>query len=68
MQQLDRKRFNKATLNNIGFLYTRDKFDYIVIQDVDMLPLNDDLPYGFPETGVMHIAAPWLHPYYHYVR
>jgi len=31
------------------------------MHDVDLIPLNDGLDYGFPKDP-MHIAAPWLHP------
>jgi hypothetical protein len=37
------------------------------MHDVDLLPLNPELPYGFPEDGtVMHVAGPGLHPKYNY--
>ena len=35
--------------------------DYICMHDVDLLPLNDDLPYNFPDSA-SHIASPALHP------
>ena len=28
------------------------------MHDVDLVPSNDDLPYSFPEKGVMHVSAP----------
>lgn len=41
--------------------------DYIAMHDVDLLPLNPALDYHYPPTGhVNHIAAPYLHPRYHY--
>ena len=36
------------------------------MHDVDLLPLNKDLYYGFPEKGPFHVSAPFLHPKYHY--
>ena len=42
--------------------------DYIVMHDVDLLPLNNDLNYGYPDNGPFHIAAPHLHPKYHYPK
>lgn len=44
---------------------TEDEFDYLALHDVDLLPLNPKLSYAFP-TLPYHIAAPWLHPQYHY--
>lgn len=40
--------------------------DYIAMHDVDLLPQNEDLDYGFPEEGPFHVASPELHPLYHY--
>ena len=39
--------------------------DYIALHDVDLLPTNDKLNYGYPAVP-RHISAPWLHPNYHY--
>jgi xylosylprotein 4-beta-galactosyltransferase len=47
-------------------LYTRDNYDYIAMHDVDLLPLNSQLKYEYPEKGPLHIASPDLHPKYHY--
>lgn len=62
INQVDRFRFNRASLINVGFLYTKNKFDYLVIHDIDLLPLNKNLSYYYPIDGVLHISAPWLHP------
>lgn len=60
-------RFNRASLLNVGFLAARnDNCDYFVMHDVDLLPLNKKLFYGYPEKGPFHISAPHLHPKYHY--
>lgn len=72
--QVDGYRFNRASLINAGFLYATSPgrkdgkiSDYIAMHDVDLLPLNKNLPYEFPgESSVMHVAAPGLHPKYDY--
>ena len=59
-------RFNRASLLNIGFLLSRNECDYMVMHDVDLLPMNDDLQYSYPTKGPLHISSPELHPLYHY--
>lgn len=66
MNQVDRFRFNRASLINVGFLFAEEHYDYIAMHDVDLLPQNSDLVYSFPKHGPLHIAAPELHPKYHY--
>lgn len=66
LNQVDRYRFNRASLINVGFLHAHHEFDYIAMHDVDLLPLNDQLHYEFPLDGPFHVAAPDLHPKYHY--
>ncbi|CRK90021.1 CLUMA_CG003746, isoform A [Clunio marinus] len=66
INQIDRFRFNRASLINVGFLYTKENFDYIAMHDVDLLPLNENLKYDYPIDGPFHIAAPGLHPKYNY--
>ena len=61
-----RGRFNRASLINVGFLESGNDTDYIAMHDVDLLPLNEQLDYGFPEAGPFHVASPELHPLYHY--
>ncbi|XP_055327173.1 beta-1,4-galactosyltransferase 7-like [Paramacrobiotus metropolitanus] len=69
INQVDEYRFNRASLINVGFLYTKDTHDYVVMHDVDLLPDNRDLRYDFPALDtVMHIASPELHPRYHYKK
>lgn len=48
INQADEYRFNRASLINVGFLLSRNECDYIVMHDVDLLPLNKDLSYRFP--------------------
>lgn len=67
LNQIDRYRFNRASLINVGFRFCSEVYDYIAMHDVDLLPLNDNLHYDYPgEDGPLHIASPELHPRYHY--
>lgn len=66
MNQVDRYRFNRASLINAGFLLAEANYDYIAMHDVDLLPMNPHLHYSYPKHGPLHIAAPHLHPKYHY--
>nr|CAG4637257.1 EOG090X0AZ6 [Ceriodaphnia reticulata] len=69
INQNDDFRFNRASLINVGFVHisTLEKYDYIVMHDVDLLPINSQLKYAYPGDGqALHIASPELHPKYHY--
>lgn len=66
INQVDKYRFNRASLINVGFLLARNRSSYIAIHDVDLLPLNDKLSYQFPVNGPFHVSAPGLHPKYNY--
>lgn len=66
LNQMDKYRFNRASLINIGYLYTKREYDYIAMHDVDLLPLNTNLSYAYPKEQPFHVAAPNLHPRYHY--
>ncbi|XP_048884047.1 beta-1,4-galactosyltransferase 7 isoform X1 [Brienomyrus brachyistius] len=66
INQVDHYRFNRASLINVGFLESGNDTDYVAMHDVDLLPQNEALDYGFPEEGPFHIASPELHPLYHY--
>jgi xylosylprotein 4-beta-galactosyltransferase len=67
INQADTHRFNRAALINIGFIESRFIVDYIVMHDVDLLPLNyRELSYKYPENGPIHLASPEYHPIYHY--
>ncbi|KAF3838826.1 hypothetical protein F7725_010594 [Dissostichus mawsoni] len=46
--------------------YSGNDTDYLAMHDVDLLPLNEALDYGFPSEGPFHVASPELHPLYHY--
>lgn len=50
----------------MGYLESGNDTDYLAMHDVDLLPQNDALDYGFPEEGPFHVASPELHPLYHY--
>ncbi|XP_074603145.1 beta-1,4-galactosyltransferase 7 [Brevipalpus obovatus] len=68
INQNDSLRFNRASLINAGYLLTKDRADYIAMHDVDLLPLNPNLDYGYPEGDVYHISSPQLHPKYKYKK
>ncbi|XP_049809933.1 beta-1,4-galactosyltransferase 7 [Schistocerca nitens] len=66
LNQIDSYRFNRAALINVGFREVCPECDYIAMHDVDLLPLNSQLSYGYPESGPFHVASPQLHPRYNY--
>ncbi|CAG7820175.1 unnamed protein product [Allacma fusca] len=67
VNQVDKYRFNRAALINVGFKYAKNQSTYMVMHDVDLLPLNRNLSYKKPgKAHVMHVAAPGLHPKYDY--
>ena len=67
INQIDKHRFNRAALINIGFIESCSFVDYIVMHDIDLLPLNQrELSYRYPEHGPVHLASPEYHPMYHY--
>lgn len=66
INQVDNLRFNRASLLNVGFLESSVDCDYIAMHDVDLMPLNPEVRYQFPEEGPYHVSAPHLHPRYHY--
>lgn len=68
INQVDSYRFNRASLINIGYLYTKTDYDYVAMHDIDLLPLNKNLSYGYPHEQPFHVAAPNLHPRYHYAN
>ena len=75
LNQVDEWRFNRASLINVGYLFSQQQqqndteCNYIAMHDVDLLPLNDQLDYSYPnETGVYHVSAPGLHPEYSYSK
>ncbi|CAO4370465.1 unnamed protein product [Caenorhabditis nigoni] len=70
INQTDSLRFNRASLINVGWNEAdRLGCDYMVMNDVDLLPINPEVPYKFPEVGIIrHITSPEYHPKYHYEK
>lgn len=68
INQSSRYRFNRGALANIGFLIAKNSSDYIAIHDVDLIPLNNNLSYSYPNLGPHHIASPEYHPQYNYSK
>ncbi|VDO63338.1 unnamed protein product [Heligmosomoides polygyrus] len=70
LNQTDEFRFNRASLINVGWLESdRLGCDYMVMHDVDLLPLNPEINYRYPGEGVVrHISAPQYHPKYNYSK
>jgi xylosylprotein 4-beta-galactosyltransferase len=67
VNQVDKYRFNRASLINVGFLFSASECDYMAMHDVDLLPLNEQLDYGYPlNNKPYHVSAPGLHPIYNY--
>jgi len=66
INQVDKFRFNRASLINVGFHESSPSCDYIAIHDVDLLPQNPNLLYKYPEKGPHHLSPPGLHPEYSY--
>lgn len=66
LNQSARYRFNRGALANVGYLLVKNESDYIAIHDVDLVPLNKNLSYSYPEQGPYHLTAPKYHPNYNY--
>jgi hypothetical protein len=55
IHQDDAKQFNRGSLLNIGFKYAeKNRCDYVVFHDIDMIPLSVD--YSYSETP-LHLAT-----------
>uniref|UniRef100_A0A914CC58 Beta-1,4-galactosyltransferase 7 n=1 Tax=Acrobeloides nanus TaxID=290746 RepID=A0A914CC58_9BILA len=68
LNQTDHFRFNRASLINVGW-YESDRLgcDYMVMHDVDILPLNPELNYEYPgKSRVKHISSGKYHPILRY--
>lgn len=46
IEQSNKKLFNLGSLNNVGFLANEDYLDYIVINNIDFLPVYSDFSYS----------------------
>ena len=44
----DDKLFNRGWLINVGFAMANTTCDYLVMHDLDMLPMDEKLPYSWP--------------------
>jgi xylosylprotein 4-beta-galactosyltransferase len=66
INQVDKYRFNRAALINLGFLYSMKSYDYMAMHDVDLLPLSEHLDYSYPLNGPFHVSSPGIHPEYDY--
>jgi xylosylprotein 4-beta-galactosyltransferase len=62
VNQKDEWRFNRGALINVGYLYSKDKFDYLAQHDIDYLPLNPKLSYKHPGDAVLHMVPYYLRP------
>lgn len=67
INQTDTKRFNRGQLLNVGFLLAAQSCDYVVMHDVDLLPLNTNLSYRYPQH-IMHLASAKFHPIYKFPK
>lgn len=71
INQVDRFRFNRGSLINAGFQLVLKKYpecDYMAMHDVDLLPLNKEISYAYPDNVAYHVSSPELHPRYHYSK
>lgn len=68
INQVDKYRFNRGMLINVGFILSSNQSTYMAMHDVDLLPINLQLSYRFPSKSPFHISAPNLHPKYHYEK
>lgn len=66
INQSSRFRFNRGSLANVGYMIAKNHTDYIAIHDVDLVPMNTNLSYAYPELGPYHISSPEYHPNYNY--
>ncbi|XP_065216700.1 xylosylprotein 4-beta-galactosyltransferase-like [Planococcus citri] len=64
-QATDGHRFNRGSVFNAGFELISKKHsecDYVALHDIDLLPLNDEIPYTYPGDDYYHVASCILHP------
>lgn len=76
INQIDNNRFNRGALLNIGYLLTRNISDFLILHDVDLLPLNPNLLKFYAQIStsisdkldskVVHISPPEFHPKYNF--
>jgi hypothetical protein len=56
VHQLGKTPFNKGMLFNIGFLYVEHRADAFALSDVDMLAVEGQVDYSFPQAAT-HLAS-----------
>lgn len=66
LNQSNKYRFNRGALANVGFQLTKVQSDYIAIHDIDLIPINTNLSYAYPDSGPYHLTSPEYHPQYNY--
>jgi len=55
-EQTDDRPFNYGKLCNIVVKELPEEYTYFAFHDIDMLPINDDCDYGYPEAPI-HLAT-----------
>lgn len=68
LNQSNKFRFNRGALANVGYMLAKNESDYIAIHDVDLIPVNANLSYAYPENGPHHLTSSEYHPNYNYEK
>jgi len=55
-EQTDDRPFNYGKLCNVVTKEVSEEYTYFAFHDIDMLPMNDDCDYGYPESPT-HLAS-----------
>ncbi len=70
IEQKDEYPFNRGMLINSCVKLIPEEYDYFVFQDVDLLPINDNIHYGYEEHPV-HMSSKFVKkiklPYFEYI-
>jgi len=56
-EQSDSSTWNKGLLYNVGFKELGYKYDYLILHDVDFIPVWDEVDYSFTEVPCMIAGA-----------
>jgi hypothetical protein len=62
VNQTGNHRFNRGQLINIGYELTKWTHDYLVAHDVDMYPVNPEIPYFIPDPSTAISLVGRFHP------
>jgi hypothetical protein len=54
IEQANKDLFNKGFLFNCGYMLTKDKYDYLALHDVDVLPISANYKYN---EKALHLCA-----------